>query len=361
MKIKEIIDIFQNSISFTDGEQKLLIGNNENELSGVLISCGVNDNVIEEAITKRCNLLICFQPFVIKTLEKLTVDNLTEQLFIKAVKSDLSVYFFCSVFRDFKKSTKILCNKLSLQDTKVLLPVHKSIKKLITSTVPENLKKLREALFEAGAGKIGNYSNCSFNTQGIGTYMGNKCSNPNIGQKLEFIEAQETKIEVFFDNCLQSKVLQALFSNHVYEEVAYEIYNIETTFQNVGFGLIGRLEKPLPLQEFLIFLKQSMNCKNIRHSTFCKYISTVAFLSGSGTYAIKNAIEAKADVFITSDLSYQDYSYANGKIVLVDIGYFESKEFEKNYIFESLLENVSDSVQKIIFLSEAEISLVSCM
>jgi len=132
----------------------------------------------------------------------------------------------------------------------VLVPKPNFIQKLVTYTIPENVEKLRNALFDAGAGKIGNYEDCSFNSQGIGTYMGNEDSTPEIGEQFEFVEAQEIKIEVTFEKYLQSKILKALFSNHVYEEIAYEVYDLQNTHQNIGLGMIGELENTMSESDF---------------------------------------------------------------------------------------------------------------
>ena len=358
MKIKKILSLLQEaSVSGTSDDHELIVGSKENEVSGILICHDAVETVIEEAITKKCNLIISIQPLIVKKLKKLTGESYIEHAVVKAIKNDITVYAACSPLRDFKNNTKMLCDKLNLKNAKVLIPMLKSMHKLVTCTVPENAPKLRKALFDAGAGKIGNYDNCSFNTHGIGTYIGNERSNPQTGERLEFVEAREIKIEVFFEKSLQNKVLEALFSNHVYEEIAYEICSLENTRQNNGLGVIGTLEKPMLEKDFLSFVKEKMSSGGIRHSTLGKNISVVAFLAGSGSYGIENAIQAGADIFITADLNYQDYYKAENKIVLVDVGYFESKEYEKNAIIDFLRQNIPDFEQKLIS-SEVDTNLV---
>jgi hypothetical protein len=206
-------------------------------------------------------------------------------------------------------------------------------------------------MFDAGAGKIGNYEDCSFNSQGIGTYLGNEDSNPEIGERFEFVEAKEIKIEVVFEKHLQSKILKALFSNHVYEEIAYEIYDLQNSHQNIGLGMIGELEKPMEENEFLQFVKEKMQCGSIRHSEFIgKKILKVAVLGGSGSYAIKNAIQANADVFLTADLKYHQFYEAENQLLLADIGHFESERFTKNYIVDFLKKKIPNFA--IIFSEE---------
>ncbi len=211
----------------------------------------------------------------------------------------------------------------------------------MTYTIPENTEKLRNSLFEAGAGNIGNYENCSFNSKGIGTYMGNEHSNPEIGERFEFVEADEIKIEVTFEKHLESKILKTLFKNHVYEEAAYEIYNLENTNQNIGLGMIGELEAAMPEKEFLNFVKDKMQCGVIRHSSFLdKPIKKVAVLGGSGSFAIKNAIQAGADTFLTADLKYHQFYEAENQLLLADIGHFESERYTKNYIVDFLRKKI---------------------
>jgi hypothetical protein len=222
-----------------------------------------------------------------------------------------------------------------------LIPKQNFIRKLITYTIPENAEKLRNALFDAGAGKIGNYEDCSFNSKGIGTYMGNEDSNPEIGERFEFVESDEIKIEVTFEKYLESKILKALFKNHVYEEVAYEIYDLQNAHQNIGLGMIGELENPMDEKDFLLMVQEKMQADGIRHSTFLgKKIQKVAVLGGSGSFAIKNAIQAGADAFLTADLKYHQFYEAENQLILADIGHFESERYTKNYIVDYLRKKI---------------------
>ena len=193
----------------------------------------------------------------------------------------------------------------------------------------------------AGAGTIGNYENCSFNSQGIGTYMGNEHSNPEIGERFEFVENTEIKIEVTFEKHLEQKILKALFNAHSYEEVAYEIYSLENAHQNIGLGMIGELKEPMEEKDFLLFVKEKMQTGGIRHSEFTgKPIQKVAVLGGSGSFAIKNALAAGADAFLTADLKYHNFYEAENQLLLADIGHFESERYTKNYIVDFLRKKI---------------------
>lgn len=348
MKIKDIITVLEEMAPLAYAEDfdnvGLLLGNQDDEATGVLVCHDALENVIEEAIAKNCNLVVCFHPILFSGIKKITGKNYVERSVLKAIKNDISIYAVHTALDNHKNGVnKIFCNALGLINTKILVPKPNFIQKLVTYTIPENVEQVRNALFDAGAGKIGNYDDCSFTSQGIGTYMGNENSNPEIGERFEFVEAQEIKIEVTFEKHLQNKILKALFKNHVYEEVAYEIYDLQNTHQNIGLGMVGELEIPLSEIEFLQLVKTKMQCGGIRHSTLLgKSIKKVAVLGGSGSFAIKNAIQAGADVFLTADLKYHNFYESENQIVLADIGHFESERYTKNYIVDYLKEKITN-------------------
>lgn len=348
MKIKEILNVLEEMAPLAYAEDfdnvGLLVGNQNDEATGVLVCHDALESVIDEAIAKKCNLVVCFHPILFSGLKKITGKNYVERAVLKAIKNDIAIYAVHTALDNHKNGVnKIFCNALGLKNTKVLVPKQNFIQKLVTYTIPENVEKVRNALFDAGAGKIGNYEDCSFNSQGIGTYMGNENSNPEIGERFEFVEAPEIKIEVTFEKHLQSKILKALFSNHVYEEVAYEIYDLQNSHQNIGLGMIGELENPMSEIDFLEFVKDKMQCGGIRHSQLLgKQVKKIAVLGGSGSFAIKNAIQANVDVFLTSDLKYHNFYEAENQIVLADIGHFESERYTKNYIVDFLKEKITN-------------------
>lgn len=348
MKIKDTLAILEDMAPLGYAESfdnvGLLVGDPNNNLTGVLVCHDALEEVIDEAISKKCNLVVCFHPILFSGLKKITGKNYVERAVIKAIKNDIAIYAVHTALDNHKNGVnKIFCDALGIKDSKVLIPKQNYIKKLVTYTIPENVVTLRNALFEAGAGQIGNYEDCSFNSHGIGTYMGNEDSSPEIGERFEFVEAPEIKIEVTFERHLESKILKALFSNHVYEEVAYEIYNLENEHQNIGLGRVGLLEKELSEAEFLQLIREKLDCKGIRHSNLLgKPIKKVAVLGGSGSYAIKNAINSGADAYVTSDLKYHQFYEAENSILLADIGHFESERFTKNYIVDYLKEKITN-------------------
>jgi dinuclear metal center YbgI/SA1388 family protein len=346
MKIKEILSVLEEMAPLAYAEDfdnvGLLVGDQNAETTGILVCHDALENVIDEAIIKKCNLVVCFHPILFSGLKKITGKNYVERSIIKAIKNDIAIYAVHTALDNHQNGVnKIFCDALGLKNAKVLIPKQNFIRKLVTYTIPENAEKVRNALFDAGAGNIGNYEDCSFNSKGIGTYMGNENSNPQLGQRFEFVETAEIKIEVTFEKYLESKILKALFSNHAYEEVAYEIYELQNSHQNIGLGMIGEFETPIEEKEFLLLVKEKMKSDGIRHSAFTgKAIKKVAVLGGSGSYAIKNAIMAGADAFLTADLKYHQFYEAENRLLLADIGHFESERYTKNYIVDYLRKKI---------------------
>jgi len=346
MKIKEIISVLEEMTPLAYAEDfdnvGLLLGDVETISTGILVCHDALENVVDEAIANKCNLIVCFHPILFSGLKKINGKNYVERVLLKAIKNDIAIYAVHTALDNHQDGVnKIISDALGLINPKILIPKQNFIRKLVTYTIPENADKLRNALFDAGAGSIGNYDNCSFNSQGIGTYMGNEHSNPEIGERFEFVEGNEIKIEVTFEKHLQKKILKTLLSKHVYEEVAYEIYDLQNEHQNIGLGMIGELKEPMQEKDFLLFVKDKMLSEGIRHSEFTgKPIKKVAVLGGSGSYAIKNAISAGADAFLTADLKYHNFYEAENQLILADIGHFESERYTKNYIVDFLRKKI---------------------
>lgn len=271
----------------------LLVGNKQAELTGILVTLDTLEAVVDEAIDKQCNLIVSFHPIIFKGLKTLTGKTYVERTVQKAIKNDIAIYAIHTALDNALKGVNdIICNALSLVNKRILIPQKGTIKKLTTYVPKANASTLRTELFKAGAGNIGNYDNCSFNTDGTGTYRGNEHSNPTIGDKGKVHEELETQISVTFNKHVEGQLLSALFKHHPYEEVAFEVTSLENYDQNIGMGMIGELDAPLMTTDFLQFVKDKMNASCIRHSAIHKTeIKNVAVLGGSGSFAI-SAISA---------------------------------------------------------------------
>jgi len=346
MKIKEIISILETMSPLAYAEDfdnvGLLVGNPETNSIGILVCHDALENVIDEAIAKKCNMVVSFHPIIFSGLKSITGKNYVERSIIKAIKNDIAIYAVHTALDNHMDGVnKIFCDALGLTNTKILIPKENFIRKLVTYTVPENAEKVRNAMFEAGAGTIGNYDHCSFNSTGFSTYKGNEDSNPVIGSKGELTIGDEVRIEVTYKSHQESDILTALFNTHIYEEVAYEIYSLNNVHQNIGLGMTGEFETPMAEKDFLNFVKEKMQSGSVRHSEYTgKHIKKVAVLGGSGSFAIKNAVQAGADAFLTADLKYHDFYQAERKLLLADIGHYESERFTKNYIVDFLRKKI---------------------
>ena len=322
----------------------LLVGDKTAKLTGVLVTLDTLEAVVNEAISKKCNLIVSFHPIIFKGLKKLTGKNYVERVVMKAIKHDIAIYSMHTALDNALQGVNdMICNQLNLINKRILIPQSETIKKLTTYVPKNEAQNLRSALFQAGAGSIGNYNDCSFNVDGLGTYNGNKNSNPTIGEKGQTHKEEETKITVIFLKHLESKILQTLFSTHSYEEVAYEVTTIENKNQNIGMGMIGELETPMDEYSFLKYLKTKMNTECVRHSSFInKNIKKIAVLGGSGSFAINAAKGAGADAFITADLKYHDFFTAEKSILLADIGHYESEQFTKTLLVAYLTKKITN-------------------
>lgn len=322
----------------------LLVGNKQAKIIGILVSLDTLETVVDEAIEKKCNLIVSFHPIIFKGLKKLTGKNYVERVVMKAIKHDIAIYCIHTALDNALKGVNdMICNQLKLINKRILIPQSETIKKLTTYVPKNEAEQLRTSLFNSGAGSIGNYNNCSFNVDGYGTFNGNENSNPVKGEKGHIHTEAETKITITFPKHLETKVVNTLFQSHSYEEVAYEITTLENKNQNIGMGMVGELEEPMDESTFLSYLKTKMNTEYIRHSSFLnKQIKKVAVLGGSGSFAIEAAKHSGADAFITSDLKYHDFFSAENSILLADIGHYESEQFTKNLLVSYLTKKITN-------------------
>ncbi len=344
MKISEITNLLQEIAPLEYAESfdnvGLIIGNKNQEVTGILICHDALESVIDEAIVLKYNLVVCFHPIWFKPIKKLNGANYVEKTIIKAIQNNIAIYALHTSLDNHKKGVNdILCKQLLIKNPKILIPKTNFIKKLTVFTIPENENQLKNALFEAGAGSIGNYDLCSYASFGTGTFRGNEESNPVIGKKNELETAREVKIEVIFEKYFEKNILRAMHDNHIYEEVAHQIVTLDNQHQQIGLGMIGILEKPMNTKEYLAFVKEKMGCGVIKHSEIIsEKIQKIAVLGGSGSFAIETAKQQNADLFITSDLKYHDFYLSENQLVIADIGHYESEKYVKNYIFDFLKE-----------------------
>ena len=316
----------------------LITGNPQTEVTAILIAFDITEAIIEEAIQKKCNLVIGHHPPVFKGLKKLTGANYVEKTIIKAIKNDIAIYTAHTNLDNVVNGVNYkIASKLSLQRVEILAPKKGLLKKLTTYVPAADAEIVLGALFEAGAGKIGNYAECAFRSEGEGSFLPNGQANPSIGKtgQKEFIK--EKKLELMFPIHVEKAVMKALFTVHPYEEVAYYIQQLDNSNQEIGSGAIGYLPEALDEKAFLAMLKDKLSLSCIRYTPFTeRKIQKIAVAGGAGSFLLNNAIGANADAFVTGDFKYHEFFDAENKLMIADVGHYES-EISTKEIFIALL------------------------
>jgi dinuclear metal center YbgI/SA1388 family protein len=266
---------------------------------------------------------------------------LVERLIVKAIKNDIAIYAAHTNLDNVHNGVNaMIAQKLGLINTSVLTPGNQLLKKLVTFCPFDHAAKVREAIFMAGAGHIGNYDCCSFNISGKGTFRAKEGADPFVGDIGKLHTEEEIRIESVFPDYLKGRILSAMIEAHPYEEVAYDVYPIENKFEKVGAGMIGRLKKPEETKEFLLRIKKVFGAGCIRHTQIVKEkVSKVALCGGSGSFLLRNAISSGADIFITGDMKYHEFFDADGKIMIADVGHYESEQFTKELLMNFINKN----------------------
>lgn len=342
MKIKEIISYLEQlappQYQETYDNAGLITGQAAWECNGTMICLDATEEVINEAREKNCNLVIAHHPIIFKGLKKINGKNYVERTIINAIKNDIAIYaIHTNLDNVISGVSGKMAGLLGLQNLQVLSPKENTLKKLFTFIPKDQVAEVRQAMFDAGAGHIGNYSECSFNTPGSGTFKPGEGTDPFKGETGKLHEEQEVKVEVIFPFYLQKQVIKALIKAHPYEEVAYDIVNLSNNYQKVGSGIWGVLPQPVAEKDFLRLLKKTFQVPVIRHTELMdKPVQKVALCGGAGSFLIPAAIAMEADIYITGDVKYHEFFDADNKIVIADIGHYESEQFTINLLHELL-------------------------
>jgi dinuclear metal center YbgI/SA1388 family protein len=314
----------------------LIIGLPETEIASAMISLDCTEDVIDDAIAKNCKLIISHHPIVFRGLKKLNGETYVERVVMKAIKNDIALYAFHTNFDNVLNGVNSkICERLGIKNCSILSPKSGLLKKMVTFCPLAQADSVRQALFAAGAGEIGNYSECSYNSDGFGTYTAGENTNAFAGEKGTRHRENETRIEVIYPATIERQLLIALHETHPYEEVAYDLYELSNTHRQVGSGMIGSLDEDTNETDYLNFVKEQLHCKVIRHTDLLgKKIKRVAVCGGAGSFLLPQAIRAGADIFITADYKYHEFFDADGKILIADVGHFESEQFTQEYLYE---------------------------
>jgi dinuclear metal center YbgI/SA1388 family protein len=340
MTIQEIISEIENfaPLSYQEDYDNcgFITGSGSWEARGALLSLDCTEQVIEEAIDSNCNLIIAHHPIVFSGLKKITGSNYIQRAIIKAIKNDIAIYAAHTNIDNIVNGVNYkIAQKLGLKNVKILSPKKALLKKLVTYVPASHHETVLNALFEAGCGNIGNYDSCSFNTEGTGTFRGNQSATPFIGEAGKLSREKEIRVETVFEEVSERTVLNALLAAHPYEEVAFDIYSLGNAYSKVGSGVTGVLDIEMSEMDFLGKVKSVLNCKMLRFTPKTgKMIKKVALCGGSGRFLLKNAINSGADAFITSDFKYHEFFDAEGKLLLIDAGHYETEQFTPEIFYE---------------------------
>jgi dinuclear metal center YbgI/SA1388 family protein len=342
MKIAEVIS-FLESIAPPSYQEPydnagLLTGDAGRECKGIICSLDAIEEVVNEAVEKNCNLIVAHHPIIFGGLKKINGKNYVEKTVIRAIKNDIAIYAIHTNLDNVIDGVNgRMAKMLGLKNVSILSPKQNTLKKLFTFVPVDKAERVRNAIFAAGGGYIANYSECSFNAEGEGTFKPEQGTNPYVGDIGKRHTEKELKIEVILPAYLENKIVAAMKAAHPYEEVAYDVVELSNMNQRVGSGVIGELAEQMEEKKFLQKLKEVFGLQIVRHTALSgKKISKVALCGGAGSFLTAKALAAGADVYVTADMKYHEFFDANGRMLIADIGHYESEQFTINLLQEIL-------------------------
>lgn len=317
----------------------LITGSPNWECTGIVCCLDAIEEVVKEAIKSNCNLIVAHHPIIFSGLKKINGKNYVERAIIMAIKHDIAIYaIHTNLDNVISGVSGKMAAMLGLKDVKILAPRNSGLRKLFTFVPLKQAAQVRDALFEAGAGHIGKYSECSFNVQGEGTYRAGEGAQPFIGEVGKRHTEPELKIEVIFPAWLQRDIISALTKAHPYEEVAFDVTELANEHITVGSGVIGEFSEALGEDEFLGRLRSVFEISVVRHTNLSgRKIRKIALCGGAGSFLISKALQAGADAYVTADLKYHEFFDADSKLLLADIGHYESEQFTISLLHELLV------------------------
>ncbi|MCF8260117.1 MAG: Nif3-like dinuclear metal center hexameric protein [Melioribacteraceae bacterium] len=348
--IKFIEDLAPPGAAWSDDNVGLQVGDLNTEVKNIFLALDFNENVFREAVKKDCNFIFTHHPFLFKPIKKIEFSQDQKSQLIKdLIKHEITLYS-AHTNLDFVKGgvSFKLAEKLNLKNVSILQNQKSNQIKIVVFVPEQNAQSLADAMFDAGGGIIGEYSNCSFSVSGKGSFEGSDFSNPAIGEKGKLEIVDEVRLEVIVDEWNKSKVISALIKEHPYEEPAFDVYRLENTNPNYGSGAIGELEVALNTKDFFELVKKSLGAKNFRYAKGkSKKIKSVAVCGGSGSFEMNTAIKKGADAFITADVKYHTFQDAENKIWLLDAGHYETEVHSLDLVkskLETTLKNAKSEI-----------------
>lgn len=342
MKIAEVIqaleDIAPPALQESYDNAGLLTGDAGWHCSGILCALDATEAVIDEAIEKKINLVVAHHPIIFSGLKKINGKNYVERTVINAIKHDIAIYAIHTNLDNVIGGVNgKVADLLGLQQRAILFPKAGTLRKLICFVPADHLNTVRGHLFEAGAGVISKYSDCSFAAPGTGTFRAGPGTDPFVGEQGEFHAEKEERLELIYPVHLERAVLAAMRKGHPYEEIAYDILPLSNTHPGIGSGITGELPEALDELEALDLFRKLFGLSLLRHTPLTgRKVKKLAFCGGAGSFLISSALGVGVDLFVTADLKYHEFFDADGRLLLADIGHFESEQFTINLLQEVL-------------------------
>lgn len=316
----------------------LIVGDRSLPVSGVLIALDCIESVVDEAIQKNCNLIVAHHPIVFKGLKSFTGKNYVERTVIKAIQNNIAIYAIHTNLDNYRFGVNYKIGEiLGLKNLKILSPMEGRLMKIAVFVPKDHLDRVRESMSVYGAGIIGNYDQCSFVTEGTGSFRALDGANPFVGNQNQLHFETEVRLEMICRKENLSAVISAMKAIHPYEEVAYDLIPLSNQDDFQGAGMIGELESPWNTRDYLLHIKNQFKCGAVRHTRIIKgKVQRIAFCGGSGSFLLHKAKAQKADLYITGDFKYHEFFDADDQIIIADIGHFESEQFTVNLLGELL-------------------------
>ncbi|HEY0977775.1 MAG TPA: Nif3-like dinuclear metal center hexameric protein [Flavobacteriales bacterium] len=338
MRIKAIIDVLDQwappALQEDYDNSGLQVGDPQAEVEAALITLDCTEAVVEEAVRLGCGLIIAHHPVIFKPLRSLTGRNAVERIILAAVRHNVAIHAIHTNLDNVIDGVNAeIAARLGLKDLQVLDPKPGQLRKLVVFVPHAHAEAVRQALFAAGAGQVGGYDECSFNLEGLGTFRGGPDADPFVGEPGKRHREPETRVEVIYPAPLERTIVAALLEAHPYEEVAYDLIPLMNRSQGVGSGAIGELSEPLSVSDFLSTVKAAFQVPVVKHTLAPdRPIRRVAVCGGSGAFLIGKALAAGADAYVTADVKYHEFFLPEGRMLLADIGHFESEQFTMHLI-----------------------------
>lgn len=343
--VKKIENKYPLNLAYNWDNVGLIVGDFDNDIKRILVTLEANESIIEEAIENKIDLIVTHHPFIFKKINKINTKDLKGRLIHKLIKNDIALY---SMHTNFDIAIDGLNDYfmeiMGFKNTKILDVTHSDTLYKIAVYVPVSHEIIvREALGEAGAGYIGNYSHCTFNTQGIGTFKPENDANPFIGTVGEIESVKEVKIETIVPSKLLQKTIDNMIKSHPYEEVAYDVYKLENKGESVGLGRYVSLNDKISLQDLCEEIKLKLNMDHIRVvGELDTKIKKVAVVTGAGSDMVSLAKSKNCDVIITGDVKYHEAQDAlDMGMCIIDCGHFDTEDIFKD-VMKRFLDKLED-------------------